>query len=156
MCVCTTVLDNQMSSGFKQLASFPPLNCEVQQFLFYWGLMACDYRCEDGGCAVIHGLSPSLTLGSPFLLHLITRAPALSQQDEEKALSWHGAAFSVKVKVSELWAHASPRHTPTLSFRHVEVLVLVCLPRFYYRATFFLRDGSCFGFSCLFAPLPRF
>lgn len=37
-------------------ASFPPLNCEVQQFIFTgaWWLVN---RCEDSGWAMIHGLS---------------------------------------------------------------------------------------------------
>lgn len=63
-------------------ASFPPLNCEVQQFIFI-GPDASWMAVKIAAGLWYMGF-PVLTLGSPFLLHIITKAYTLSQRGNGK------------------------------------------------------------------------
>lgn len=121
---------HQLNFLLHTKACFPPLNCEVQQFIFTraWWLIN---GCEDSGWDMIHWLT-LLTLGSPFLLHIITRASILSQREMENTLSQCGwREWGLKKLFSSCQneicsVSASALHVQ-LSLCRVDVLFLVCL-----------------------------
>lgn len=163
--VSSSTLGHRLSILLHTKACFPPLNCEVQQFIFTgaWWLVN---GCEDSSWAMIHGLSRA-HLGVSFCapyhyksFYIITAGNGkcfVTMWRERMRITDAGLFHTIMKSVCCKLLH----WMPAMSLCDVEVLLLVCLlpfiivhvflwdccvlvsMGFFVMLPWFLEQGSC-------------